>query len=471
MKGPHNSGLLVSLIVVSFISSMTYAQVKPANQPGCYGSIGGILYDYDGGQPIDDGAGFVGQVGYDFNHWWSVEGSIHLLSSLNERPWIHTHTETDPYYQTTTYPLQDTFGTSSTYGLGIGVDALFHFTPWKRVDPYLSVGAGIIWYGEKIAGKDFNGDTHTPGSNIDPALRAGAGMLYHFNDEWAVRGDFKSFGVFSKETEANSAISLGVVWYWDKHYPFKPVAMEGRLDTDGDGLFDDEEAIYGTDPRNPDTDADGLNDGDEVHRFATDPKNPDTDADGLSDGEEVHKIGSDPKKADTDNGGVSDYVEVKEDGTNPLNGSDDLVGFTLYIQFEYDKDVIKPLYYKQLDAFGKFLSGHPNARAVVEGHCDRTKLSDAKYNKELSQKRAQAVVNYLAEHGKVARARLTPKGYGFDKPLVTPIDLEKGNPENRRVIIKISGAGKREDIEKELKIPDVFDASEPVVKPVKPENK
>ena len=42
-------------------------------------------------------------------------------------------------------------------------------------------------------------------------------------------------------------------------------------DTDGDGLDDDQEATYGTDPALADTDVDGLSDGDEVLVYDTDP--------------------------------------------------------------------------------------------------------------------------------------------------------------------------------------------------------
>lgn len=45
------------------------------------------------------------------------------------------------------------------------------------------------------------------------------------------------------------------------------------LDSDGDGLSDDEEAVIGTDPNNPDTDGDGINDNDEVNG-GSDPLNP-----------------------------------------------------------------------------------------------------------------------------------------------------------------------------------------------------
>lgn len=60
-----------------------------------------------------------------------------------------------------------------------------------------------------------------------------------------------------------------------------------RPDTDGDGLYDDEEAEYRTDPNSVDTDGDGINDRQEILYYETDPRNPDTDYDGFTDGEEV----------------------------------------------------------------------------------------------------------------------------------------------------------------------------------------
>jgi hypothetical protein len=99
------------------------------------------------------------------------------------------------------------------------------------------------------------------------------------------------------------------------------------VDSDGDGLSDEEEKAIGTDPLNPDTDGDGLSDG--VERYAgTDPfkddisgiiqcnKFLDDDADLLNECEE-RVIGTDPCVADTDGDGLSDFVEVMSE-TNPL---------------------------------------------------------------------------------------------------------------------------------------------------------
>ncbi|OGY43748.1 MAG: hypothetical protein A3B89_02640 [Candidatus Buchananbacteria bacterium RIFCSPHIGHO2_02_FULL_40_13] len=67
-------------------------------------------------------------------------------------------------------------------------------------------------------------------------------------------------------------------------------------DSDNDGLSDEEEKQLGTDPKNFDTDDDGLMDRVEVRIYQTDPLNKDTDGDGYEDGAEVIN-GYDPAKA------------------------------------------------------------------------------------------------------------------------------------------------------------------------------
>jgi len=89
------------------------------------------------------------------------------------------------------------------------------------------------------------------------------------------------------------------------------------LDYDSDLLNDIEElTIYSTSIIDPDTDNDGLLDGEEV-KLHTNPINIDTDFDGLSDSYEI-EIGTDPLNNDTDGDGFLDGEEVQK-GTNPLD--------------------------------------------------------------------------------------------------------------------------------------------------------
>lgn len=126
-------------------------------------------------------------------------------------------------------------------------------------------------------------------------------------------------------------------------------------DTDGDGLWDGYEMgvtynpdpfncdqqnflnnVYNptgitTDPLKKDTDGDGLSDHEEIFVYHTDPNNPDTDGDGLTDGAEIHGTDNngishgygptDPLKPDTDGDGIPDGAEIIG-GLNPNNPSD-----------------------------------------------------------------------------------------------------------------------------------------------------
>ena len=105
--------------------------------------------------------------------------------------------------------------------------------------------------------------------------------------------------------------------------------LEIVLDSDDDGLFDQEEAkIYGTEPFAADTDLDGLSDGDEVQLYNSDPVLVDTDGDGLSDGDEVLVYDSDPVLVDTDGDGLSDGDEVLTYRTDPTLVDTDGDGFS-----------------------------------------------------------------------------------------------------------------------------------------------
>lgn len=117
------------------------------------------------------------------------------------------------------------------------------------------------------------------------------------------------------------------------------IRMFKAIDSDGDGLPDEEESLYGTSSSNADSDGDGFLDGVEVTVYGTDPNSFDSevsqsdsdgdgildiydnddDNDGLSDQNEAF-YGTDSRVADTDGDGILDGEEVV-DGSNPLDAS------------------------------------------------------------------------------------------------------------------------------------------------------
>ena len=68
-------------------------------------------------------------------------------------------------------------------------------------------------------------------------------------------------------------------------------------------------------------------------------------------------------------------------------------------------------------------------KVEVDGHTDNT--GSASVNARLSKQRAEAVRQYLIEHG-VPEDRLTAKGYGPSKPIASNKTAE-GRAQNRRV--------------------------------------
>jgi outer membrane protein OmpA-like peptidoglycan-associated protein len=273
-------------------------------------------------------------------------------------------------------------------------------------------------------------------------------VIYNINDQWGVRADVRgAFASASSKGTVNSTIDVGIRYVIGANVPPSYSVSGGAKDSDADGLTDDEERRIGTDPYKADTDGDGLSDYQEVKEYKTDPLNPDTDYDGLKDGPEVFTHNTNPRERDTDKGGVADGHEVIEDHTNPNDPSDDLQLFELYIQFEYDQAIIKPEYFEKLDVIGKVLQRDPGATARIEGHADRMKKSSKEHNDKLSERRAKACLDYLADKCAIGRDRMIAVGYGFSRPKAAN-DPVNGNPVNRRVevYIKKSGQAKAEPI-------------------------
>lgn len=212
-------------------------------------------------------------------------------------------------------------------------------------------------------------------------------------------------------------------------------------DTDGDGLSDRDEIVtYKTDPLEVDSDGDGLSDNEEVLTYKTNPNQVDSDEDGLSDAQEITDYGTNPLSTDTDGGSIDDFAEV-ERGTDPLNPDDDFAEEEMIVIKEEEPIVLEGVVFASgkaeispeseaiLTKALNTLKAYPGIEITIEGYTDNT--GSRSFNMRLSQKRAEAVMQWLIDRG-IAPERLTAEGQGPDNP-IAPNDTEEGRAQNRRI--------------------------------------
>lgn len=99
------------------------------------------------------------------------------------------------------------------------------------------------------------------------------------------------------------------------------------------------------------------------------------------------------------------------------------------IQFAWNSPVIENVSHPALDEVAKALQDNKAFRIEIEGHASSE--GGDEHNQTLSEQRAQAVLDYLADKG-VARDRLKSKGFSSSRPLTSNV-TEAGRETNRRV--------------------------------------
>lgn len=104
------------------------------------------------------------------------------------------------------------------------------------------------------------------------------------------------------------------------------------------------------------------------------------------------------------------------------------------VNFAFDKSVLTKSDKKQLDDFASTLASAKSYILEVTGGTDTT--GDAQYNYQLSQRRADAVVNYLSVNYKIPPHKFYLIGIGKDQQ-VAPDNTAAGRAKNRRVEVKL----------------------------------
>ncbi|WP_430816773.1 OmpA family protein [Carboxylicivirga sp. RSCT41] len=228
-------------------------------------------------------------------------------------------------------------------------------------------------------------------------------------------------------------------------------ATLGCPDSDGDGIADDEDSCPDQKgPKEthgcPDLDGDGVPDHLDQCSTRKGPAAtngcPDTDGDGIPDHQDKCPQQKGPQVThgcpDSDGDGLADHEDrcPQEKGSR-TNGGCPEVSIVLdkdyTISFQTGSSDFTADSYKTIDSAIDFMKRQAKTQVVIEGHAD-SKGSIA-VNKRLSQKRADAVRNYIISKG-ISAHRITAIGKGSSMPVATN-DTAEGRAENRRAVLRV----------------------------------
>jgi outer membrane protein OmpA-like peptidoglycan-associated protein len=141
-----------------------------------------------------------------------------------------------------------------------------------------------------------------------------------------------------------------------------------------------------------------------------------------------------PPPTDTDGDGVTDNIDkcpntARGEKVDPVGCA---YNVRLNVLFATNSAELTNDSLPELDRIVEALNSTPHLSAIVEGHTDST--GAAEHNQRLSERRAGAVVDYLASHG-INRNRLQPQGFGASRPVASNATAE-GRAQNRRVVLR-----------------------------------
>jgi OOP family OmpA-OmpF porin len=270
----------------------------------------------------------------------------------------------------------------------LSLRGLYHFNAGGTIEPYISAGMGRMLL---------------DGADLDDGmlLGAGVGLKAHFAENWMFRPD-----VFLSDVEdmddTNVLVSLSFARTFGASGKTKAPKL---LDQDKDGVADGRDSCPNT-PQGVAVDGFGC------------PL--DSDGDGVAD--YLDKCPDTAAKLKVDSEGCG--IQLSE-----------TISIDLKVNFASNSDVVEDQYFVEIKRVSDFMAQYKDTVVVIEGHTDTT--GAASYNKDLSQRRADAVAKVLSEEFGIAASRITATGFGEEQPIADE-STQAGLLANRRVVAKIS---------------------------------
>lgn len=430
---------LAALILIQIAPGSAQADIDDNDKPmfSVTPYLGHANWDTD--LNLDDSFIFGGRAAIHFLSWLSVEGTYGRSSSS----FSSGNQEADMTH--------------------MGLDLVAELLPGRKVNPYLTGGWAQLehdadnWDTEYLNGWEagVGAKIRLGGDNSNyRALRVEVrDVMSDFSERFANYDDMKhnivttvgvqfAFGKGSKDSDGDGVRDRDDAC---NGTPVGAVINEAGcpVDSDGDGVFDGIDQCGSTPagalvdavgcPR--DSDGDGVFDG--IDRGPNTPAGAhvnaagiplDSDGDGVFDG--IDQCENTDRKLQVDVNGcpiaVSD-VEVQLLDTGSITANS--------IVFASGSAVLDLAETKQLDEVGEALNHWPQLRVEIGGHTDSSGRDS--FNQKLSEKRAQAVLDYLvAKFPKIVPDQYKAVGYGETMPVADNGTVE-GRAANRRVEFKV----------------------------------
>ncbi len=349
--------------------------------------------------------------------------------------------------------MADDHGNRSTVEAYLGA-AQTYFDSDRNLDDMTSVEGGLeLPLSDALSLEGWLGmgdaDIENSSSEFD-ASRYGLGLLYHFSD--SNTRPFVSLGgahqEFDPESGDSNDESLAQLGFGVKHYYDNNVIM--RAEALAMNSIDNEVTDYAL--RLAVGYAFGRNDRPAptpvVERTSEPQKAPEPVAQKQPTPEPEPVIAPAPAPIDSDGDGVFDQDD--QCGDTPAQFKVDTAGcpimliekvaIELRVNFRTNSADISPESFAEIKQVADFMNQYDGTKVTVEGHTDDR--GRASYNKDLSQKRAEAVRQVLIDEFRIAPSRIEAVGYGEERPIADNGTAE-GRALNRRVVGVIEGVEKR----------------------------
>jgi outer membrane protein OmpA-like peptidoglycan-associated protein len=396
-----------ALILATTFAELANAEAEDSESPLRIGAYVAPLASWvvTNDNAFDDGLGATLAIGYR-KGWWALEGSALIASHLKPADASEDIDVAGGSVNVLLFPFESAPNLFSL--IGVGALSVDRHPEIDRGYSLTTVEAGLGYLLALGLGR------------YDFGVRADARYRYGGRQE-RVQPDPGDLEIASEFTDVllNVGLQLPLGLAPLPAPPPPPVVVVPPADADDDGVLDDMDQCPGT-PRGTQVDSVGC------------PLPPP------------------PPPACTDN---SDGQSIS------LGGCD--AGETLVLRgvnFEFDKDRLTTNAKTLLNEVVSELEAHPDISVEISGHTD-SKGSEA-YNQNLSERRAQSVVDYLAANG-IGSSRLAAVGYGEAQP-VADNDTEEGRELNRRVELMIAG---RDESAAPVAAPAVEETAAPATEP------